>query len=120
MTSGAVGGEHRFSFVIEDRFRHDGARRIPRAQEQNVVMTFHTQSPIRTQKSASYQGHRFSDAESRPGGASELSPALQRWEKWKKLSKSRRDDRPSSYAAHSLRPGPPSPPSHNPTRPQRP
>jgi len=26
-------------------------------------------------------------------GASELSPALQRWEKWKKLIKSRRDDR---------------------------
>jgi hypothetical protein len=31
--------------------------------------------------------------ESSPGGASELSPALQRWEKRKKLIKSRRDDR---------------------------
>ena len=46
MTSGAVGGEDGLSFVIEDRFRHDGARRIPRAQEQNVVVSFHVQSQI--------------------------------------------------------------------------
>ena len=31
--------------------------------------------------------------ESSPGGASELSPALERWEKWKKRLQSRRDDR---------------------------
>ncbi len=30
---------------------------------------------------------------SSPGGATELSPALQRWEKWKERFKSRRDDR---------------------------
>src|ERR1035441_8303392 len=30
---------------------------------------------------------------SSPGGATELSPALQRWEKWKEGFKSRRDDR---------------------------
>jgi hypothetical protein len=27
-----------------------------------------------------------------PGGATELNPALQRWEKWKKWLKSRRDN----------------------------
>ena len=37
--------------------------------------------------------------ESSPGGASELSPALQRWEKRRKLIKSRRDDR---VLAHTL------------------
>jgi hypothetical protein len=30
-----------------------------------------------------------------PGGASDISPALQRWGKWEELSKSRRDDRVS-------------------------
>jgi hypothetical protein len=30
---------------------------------------------------------------SSPGGATELSPALQRWVKWKERFKSRRDDR---------------------------
>src|ERR1019366_7348596 len=35
---------------------------------------------------------RFS-RESSPGGATELSPALQRWEKWEERFKSRRDDR---------------------------
>jgi hypothetical protein len=34
-----------------------------------------------------------STGECGPGGATELSPALQRWEKWKERLKSRRDDR---------------------------
>src|ERR1035437_1954800 len=41
MTSSTVGGECRPSFVVEDRVGHDGARRVSRAQEQNVVMSFH-------------------------------------------------------------------------------
>src|ERR1019366_7608169 len=41
MTSCAVGREHRLSFVVEDRFGHDGTRRVSRAKEQNVVMSFH-------------------------------------------------------------------------------
>ncbi len=31
--------------------------------------------------------------QSSPGGTTELSPALQRWERWKEKLKSRRDDR---------------------------
>src|SRR6266403_1238048 len=46
MTSGAVGGEDRLSFVVEDRFGHDGTRRVSRTQKQNVVVSFHLQSPI--------------------------------------------------------------------------
>src|ERR1700687_5717669 len=41
MTPGAVGREDRFFFVVEDRFRHDGTRRVSRAQEQNVVVSVH-------------------------------------------------------------------------------
>src|SRR3984893_19536844 len=41
MTSRAVGGEDRLSFVVEDCFGHDGTRRVTRTQEQNVVVSFH-------------------------------------------------------------------------------
>ena len=41
MTFCAVGGEDRLSFVLEDRFGQDGTRRVTRAQEQNVVVSFH-------------------------------------------------------------------------------
>src|ERR1017187_1621806 len=37
-----------------------------------------------------------------PGGATELSPALQRWEKWSTRFKSRRDDRVSVHALQGL------------------
>src|SRR5258708_9253277 len=56
MTSSAIGREGRLSLVIQDRLPHDRTRRIPRAQEQNIVVTFHVQSPVLTESSGSYQG----------------------------------------------------------------
>src|SRR5271169_4529223 len=47
MTSRAVGREYRLSFVVENRFGQDGPRRVSRAQEKNVVVSCHDQSPIR-------------------------------------------------------------------------
>src|ERR1700730_11508490 len=41
MTSCAVGGEDRLSLVVEDRFGHDGTRRVSRTQKQSVVVSFH-------------------------------------------------------------------------------
>src|ERR1017187_45584 len=43
-----------------------------------------------------------STGECSPGGATELSPALQRWEKWKERFKSRRDDRSSHFSAAAM------------------
>src|SRR6202521_6400469 len=41
MTSGAVGGEDRLSFMVEDGFGHDGTCRVSRTQKQSVEVSFH-------------------------------------------------------------------------------
>src|SRR4029077_9232956 len=56
MTLGAGGGEDRLSFVVEDRFGHDGTRRVSRAQKQNIVMRSQFNLQFVLGKSGSYEG----------------------------------------------------------------
>jgi hypothetical protein len=50
---------------------------------------------------ARFQDCRTQARSPSPGGATELSPALQRWEKWNKRIKSRRDDRVLTWRCRS-------------------
>jgi len=45
---GAVASEIGSAFEAQNCLGHDGARGIARAQEQNVVMSFHGRSPSRS------------------------------------------------------------------------
>src|ERR1019366_1528577 len=78
-----------------------GRARLHRLRKNSMLLAILGGAALQCVRENSFLGNPVerNARKSSPGGATELSPALQRWEKWKERFKSRRDDR---VLAHTL------------------
>src|ERR1039458_143368 len=72
-----------------------GRARLHRLRKNSMLLAILGGAALQCVRENSFVGNALerNPRKSSPGGATELSPALQRWEKWKERFKSRRDDR---------------------------
>src|ERR1019366_6584743 len=78
-----------------------GRARLHRLRKNSMLLAILGGAALQCVRENSFLGNPVerNARKSSPGGATELSPALQRWEMWKEKFKSRRDDR---VLAHTL------------------